>query len=240
MKALIKSAIVAGICILATGGVNAQSTQTFNSSPSLTNSATTFSFAMFDSGLGSLTAVDLLLTSATLGGSVSIQADGDDNILNSFNSSIRTTGTGITQQNSPTTVVTSFNPGPGTTVADGNTTVFSIIGSPQIISSTQTYSINSGFFSSYQNIGGTGSTPNFSALVRAPSPQGIIGDPGTGIFSAASMTASSSYTLRYTYTPASPSPVPEPGQVAASLLLLGGIGGYVFIKRRRKPAVAAA
>ena len=34
--------------------------------------------------------------------------------------------------------------------------------------------------------------------------------------------------------------VPEPGQVAASLLLLCGIGGYVFVKRRRaaKPAVA--
>ena len=34
--------------------------------------------------------------------------------------------------------------------------------------------------------------------------------------------------------------VPEPGQVAASLLLLGGIGGYVFLKRRKaaKPAVA--
>ena len=27
--------------------------------------------------------------------------------------------------------------------------------------------------------------------------------------------------------------VPEPGQVAASLLLLGGIGGYVFLKRRK-------
>jgi hypothetical protein len=35
--------------------------------------------------------------------------------------------------------------------------------------------------------------------------------------------------------------VPEPGQVAASLLLLGGIGGYVFLKRRKvvKAAVAA-
>jgi hypothetical protein len=34
--------------------------------------------------------------------------------------------------------------------------------------------------------------------------------------------------------------VPEPGQVAASLLLLGGIGGYVLLKRRRaaKPALA--
>jgi hypothetical protein len=34
--------------------------------------------------------------------------------------------------------------------------------------------------------------------------------------------------------------VPEPGQVAASLLLLAGIGGYVFVKRRKaaKPALA--
>jgi hypothetical protein len=38
-----------------------------------------------------------------------------------------------------------------------------------------------------------------------------------------------------------PSPVPEPGQVAASVLLLAGIGGYVWMKRRKtaKPAVAA-
>lgn len=36
-----------------------------------------------------------------------------------------------------------------------------------------------------------------------------------------------------------PSAVPEPGQVAASLLLLGGIGGYVFLKRR-KNAIAQA
>ena len=41
--------------------------------------------------------------------------------------------------------------------------------------------------------------------------------------------------------PSTPSAaVPEPGQVAASLLLLSGIGGYFFLKRRKaaKPAVA--
>jgi hypothetical protein len=38
-----------------------------------------------------------------------------------------------------------------------------------------------------------------------------------------------------------PSPVPEPGQVAASLLLLAGIGGYVWMKRRKTaPAAPAA
>lgn len=39
----------------------------------------------------------------------------------------------------------------------------------------------------------------------------------------------------------SSSAIPEPGQVAASLLLLSGIGGYVFLKRRKaaKPALAS-
>jgi hypothetical protein len=36
-----------------------------------------------------------------------------------------------------------------------------------------------------------------------------------------------------------PAAVPEPGQVAASLLLLGGIGGYVFLKRRKVAKAAA-
>lgn len=36
-----------------------------------------------------------------------------------------------------------------------------------------------------------------------------------------------------------PAAVPEPGQVAASLLLLGGIGGYVFLKRRKAAKSAA-
>jgi hypothetical protein len=35
-----------------------------------------------------------------------------------------------------------------------------------------------------------------------------------------------------------PAAVPEPGQVAASLLLLSGIGGYVFLKRRKAAKAA--
>ena len=35
-------------------------------------------------------------------------------------------------------------------------------------------------------------------------------------------------------------PIPEPSQVAASLLLLGGIGGYVFLKRRKSAKAAVA
>ncbi len=40
-------------------------------------------------------------------------------------------------------------------------------------------------------------------------------------------------------TSASVSPVPEPGQVTASLLLLVGIGGYLWMKRRKTAPAAA-
>jgi hypothetical protein len=81
---------------------------------------------------------------------------------------------------------------------------------------------------------GTGLTPTFTlflnnSMTATPTPSTTFN----------LLAPNTSVTLRYTYTP-STAPVPEPGQVAASLLLLGGIGGYVFIKRRRKPAVAAA
>jgi len=39
---------------------------------------------------------------------------------------------------------------------------------------------------------------------------------------------------------AAPTSIPEPAQVAASLLLLGGIGGYVFLKRRKSAKAAVA
>ena len=70
----------------------------------------------------------------------------------------------------------------------------------------------------------------------------------TGVFSSLSWSVSSPegsfYNIGVTSAAAPGSAaVPEPGQVAASLLLLGGIGGYVFLKRRKaaqstEPAVA--
>ena len=55
---------------------------------------------------------------------------------------------------------------------------------------------------------------------------------------AAGQSGSGVSTLGYAYVSSgSPSAVPEPSQIAASLLLLTGIGGYVFLNRR-KPALA--
>ena len=44
-----------------------------------------------------------------------------------------------------------------------------------------------------------------------------------------------------TFTPATDTaPVPEPSQVAASILLIGGIAGFVIIRRRKESALALA
>jgi len=42
----------------------------------------------------------------------------------------------------------------------------------------------------------------------------------------------------YLYAAPGSAAVPEPGQIAASLLLLAGIGGYVWLKRRKQKAAA--
>ena len=70
----------------------------------------------------------------------------------------------------------------------------------------------------------------------------LIGDVrfGEGVFQTGggiTQLFAQSFATSY-FTPSAA--VPEPGQVAASLLLLAGIGGYVFVKRRKaaKPALA--
>jgi hypothetical protein len=60
----------------------------------------------------------------------------------------------------------------------------------------------------------------------------------SGIYNAG-LAGNSITTLGYAFEPYSdPTAVPEPGQVAASLLLLTGIGGYVFLKRRKAAQAA--
>jgi hypothetical protein len=75
-----------------------------------------------------------------------------------------------------------------------------------------------------------------------PSYGNLIGDVrfGEGVYQAGggiTQLFAQSFATSY-FTPSAA--VPEPGQVAASLLLLAGIGGYVFLKRRKtaKPALA--
>ncbi len=119
--------------------------------------------------------------------------------------------------------------------ATNSSRTFTVDGTTQSLigASPVTLSINSSVFANYT---GSGTILYTSEI--------LVGDvnTGNGITNTndSNLLSPTSLTLRYSYTTSDPSAVPEPGQVAASLLLLGGIGGYVFIKRRRKSAVAAA
>jgi hypothetical protein len=203
--------------------------------PTLTTTSQTFTFNLFDSDLGTLTAVNLLLNSSVAGGSVSLTTDAESAIFDSFTSRVRTSGTGLAPLET-TAVPISLNPGLPNPQSANTLESYYVTGSQSLISSVQTYAINSLNWASYQTPGGAGNTPNFSARTFATQTLTTDGSP---VFISTLYTAASSYTLRYTYTPG-PAPIPEPGQVAASLLLLSGIGAYVFIKRRKKSAPAAA
>jgi len=63
-------------------------------------------------------------------------------------------------------------------------------------------------------------------------------NPLSSIVGIGSVNSASLTTFSPAFAPSSSAP--EPGQVAASLLLLTGIGGYVSLKRRKtaKPALA--
>jgi hypothetical protein len=202
----------------------------YNATPTIGTSNTFFNFSVFNSDLGTLTAVDLLLNSSVAGGSVSIDttSSGESATLNSLTSYVRTSGTGLTQQNT-TPITLSLSPSLAYTVPNSSTQLFSVTGSPSFIPSTQTYSINSANWSSYMASGGSGNTPNFTG--RAFTTFNITSDVQPATINSL-FTAASNYTLRYTYTP-TPSGVPEPSQVAASLLVIGGLGIY-FLRRRRK------
>lgn len=229
--------ILAGLLILSATGANA-ATISHSATPTIGTTNTTFTFNLFDSDLGTLTAVDLILNSSVAGGSITVDTDisGESATVSSVTSFLRTSGTGLTNQNT-TSVPITFNPGlPYVQPAD-TFQFYNVTGSQSLISSPQTYAINPLNWSSYQVSGGVGTTPNFTGRTFTNITLSSDSAPAT---SNAFYTAASSYTLRYTYTPSGPVPVPEPGQVAASVLLLGGIGAYVFIKRRRKSAAAAA
>jgi len=236
MKTLIKSAII-GLALAGVAQATPSSYVTQNSTWSLTGSNQTFTFTQFNSALGNLTAVDLILNSSTFSGSVSVtNTTGSAIEIDNIRSRIQVSGTGFTQFNTTNTAAGGVTPSlsGGFSLNGGanqnfTTTTTSLLGLPN------TTSIASGSFASY--IGGS-STPNFTArLLNTVSSDAVSASDLTNVFSFSS---GAPITLRYTYTPSGdPSAVPEPGQVAASLLLLGGIGGYVFIKRRRKSSVSA-
>lgn len=232
---LIKSAIL-GFALV--GVAQAATLDRSDSRSLITSSTSTFTFNKFDTSLGVLSAVNLLITSSTPTGSAAVTNNSPTSLVDvlSIDSRIQILGnstlglsSGYTgnSTNLDTTPDALFYP-----INSLSSQTFTVDSGQSLIGSTTvSLSISNGSLSAYQGSGNV----SFRALT------GITLNTIGSTYSVDSSlySALTSMTLRYTYTP-SVNPVPETGQVAASLLLLGGIGGYVFIKRRRKPAVAAA
>jgi hypothetical protein len=220
------------------GSVFAQtSTLDRNASWNLTGSNQNFTFSQFDSTLGTLTAIQLILNSATVSGSVNITNNtGLPISIDALRSRINLSGTGFTSNTTTNTVLPSSPSTSGGFLLGGSSSQAFTLTSTSLLGLPSTTAINAGSWAAYT---GSGNTPNFTArLVNTVSSD--AGDPLNDLTNSFSFSApGTSVTLRYTYTP-SIAPIPEPGQVAASLLLLSGIGAYVFIKRRKKSAPAAA
>ena len=242
MKTLIKSAII-GLALAGLAQATPSSYVTQNLTQNVSATSSSFTFNQFDSTLGTLSAVDLIINSSTLQGSVTLTRSSGTRIYTDLSAQLLLAG-GATllpdlTTNEYASPALSFlrTPSGDFTMNGANTSrTFTVNGTTQSLigASPVTLSINSSVFANYT---GSGTVLYTSSILE--------GDENTGTGSTAldpsNLLSPTSLTLRYTYTPSSgPSAVPEPGQVAASLLLLGGIGGYVFIKRRRKSAVAAA
>jgi hypothetical protein len=241
MKNLIKSAIV-GLAFVGVAQA-VPSTVTQNSTQNLTTATSTFTFNQFDATLGTLSAVDVIIQSSTIQGNITIsRAHTGSRTFTDLNAALGLFAIpGITGDVYPLesyfSSALSFLRSPSGNFTIDSTTPTQLItvnGTTQSLigNSPVTLSVGSEAFSSYigSSTVGFGST---ISLVRVSGGGSAATDMDTSNFFSPT-----TISLRYTYT-SDPAAVPEPGQVAASLLLLGGIGGYVFIKRRRKSTVAA-
>lgn len=233
MKTLIKSVVI-GLALVGMAQA-APSTLTQNSTQNVTISPTSFTFNQFNSSLGTLTAVDLILNASVPGGSITAtdQTGGNMQLID-FDSRFRLPQNLTLGISAYAGSFVSINTSPdwtSTIIPANSSQVFTILGGQSLIGSPVTQSISNAKFNEYT---GSGTVTVSSFITNAiTATAATFSVDSTNYFSATNMT------LRYTYT-ASPSPVPEPGQVAASLLLLGGIGGYIFIRRRRAATPASA
>ena len=223
---------IAGISIFAAFGANAAN-QTFSDTENVTTGGATFTFNQFNPSLGTLTAIDLIIVTSTLQGDITYTRTSGSRTFSSVTTALsldpragfaayESTALAYLRSPSGSFIINSGNPNQLLTVTG---TTQSLIGGSPV-----TLSINS--FASYIGL----SSVTFLSSI-------LLGDEntGSGAFNTNidNLVSPTSISLRYTYS-TDPAPVPEPGQVAASLLLLSGICAYVFIKRRKKSAPASA
>ncbi|MEN9468540.1 MAG: hypothetical protein RL630_273 [Verrucomicrobiota bacterium] len=205
---------------------------TYNATQNVVTTGTSFSFSKFNPTLGTLSAIDLIINSSTPGGNVNVTNNSASAMdVDAVESRFRLTSNatlGISAYSSAYTALTTSPASNPLTIAGSGSQLFAISGGQSLLGgSPVTRSVSSSAFAQYQGSG------NITYLTNVQNQIDTLGEDYA--VSSVGYFALTSLTLQYTYTPAPPSPVPEPGQVAASLLVVGGMGIY-FLRRRRKVA----
>lgn len=230
MKRLLLSAVIAVLGMIQFSNA---ALLIYNDTINVDSDGELFSFNQFNPALGTLTAIDLLINSSVPSGSALVT-----NNSHSANVTIRhirstleidpDAGLGFAGYTGP---IVDLNTNPiakfpsAFVLAPSASQVFSMDSSQSLIGgATQEFSISSGSFGSYLG----GGTVSFFGLATIT--LNTIGT--TFAVDSTSYYSLTNASLRYTYTPSSP--VPEPGQVAASLVLLGVGGFYWFLASSRK------
>jgi len=221
-KTILLIALAAGVISTSQAGIIYQT-----STQKVTSSGTTFNFNQFDSNLGTLNSVIFSIVSSTDSGTFSVQNTSslDGKVKLSHDTLIVTDNQGNNADYFGSNAYYTTSPsssGAGYTIAAGASQTFTIT-DKSLISKTAVDTDLSAYTSLYTGSGSVSFLANIAPSVT------ITSDSAS--FSMADIANYTQLDLTYDYTVTAA--VPEPSQVAASLLLVAGIAGFVIVRRRQ-------
>ena len=228
-KTIIALALAAGLSASSYAAISYQSvTNTVN------GVGTTFHFSQFNSALGTLNSVTFSILSSVDSGSFFVQNNiGTSATVRTPHDFLTVTdnqGSGAGYAGNNKALVTTPTTGvDGYTLAGNTSETFTVTPVSLIGVGPVNSVLSSAFFAAYT---GTGLV-SFNAA-KDPS---VSISGGSISFDMSGVDNSTAMSLTYDYTTA---PVPEPSQVAASILLIAGIAGFVIVRRRKQSALALA
>ncbi len=220
MQHMAKTSLLAGLAaaFLATSATAA--TVSFSDTKSVGAAYTDFYLGKFNTGLGTLTAVQIKIDFSTLAGSFTV-TNGEVVAMNvsqikSYFDLVENLTLGVSQYSPSKTVTTSV--ALPVVIAAGGTQTFTV--SAQNLVTNYTENILSGYFSAYQSVGGLG-----TVALSANDGQMITTTGSIYSVNSSALGASTKMTVTYTYDA-----VPEPTTIG----LLAVAGGVILLAVRRR------
>ena len=225
-KTLFVLALAAGLSTSSQAAVSYQSLTN-----TVSGAGTTFNFSKFNSSLGTLNAITFSILSSVDSGSFFVQNNNVGSVLvrtpRDFLTVVDNQASGADYYGNNRTLVTTPATGAtGFSLAGNSSQTFTITPVSLIGVGPVDYDLSS-YFAAYTGSGFV----SFNAAI-APS---VTITGGSVTFDMSGVDNTTAMSLTYDYTAAA---VPEPSQVAASMLLIGGIAGFLIVRRRKAAFVA--